>query len=240
MVLVRNSPLALLDDTLCRMATPTLRFYLGRLRYSLRDRGALGTLAMIGNYFRESLSPEEHNFDQTFKVNTTGRISAWRLGVGREGNEYKPIPVHAFRQMLRHVPVAHREWSFIDIGCGKGRAVILACTFPFASVAGVELSDTLCAVARSNAASFAQDPRCVVRDAQIVCADATVWPIPPGKVIIHMNSPFVGAAMQRFAARLADRVPDLYVLYWNPRCAAMFAELGFRVFHRGRNFVIYH
>jgi SAM-dependent methyltransferase len=45
--------------------------------------------------------------------------------------------------------------TFIDLGCGEGRALVIASEFPFRAIVGVELSPALCATATANAAVIA-------------------------------------------------------------------------------------
>ena len=45
---------------------------------------------------------------------------------------------------------AIEEVSFIDVGAGMGRAVLLAAELPFRRVVGVELNPTLARIARKN------------------------------------------------------------------------------------------
>ncbi len=40
------------------------------------------------------------------------------------------------------------RYDFLDLGCGKGRALIVAAEFPFRAITGVELSPALAAIAR--------------------------------------------------------------------------------------------
>jgi SAM-dependent methyltransferase len=42
-------------------------------------------------------------------------------------------------------------YTFIDLGCGKGRALLVASEFPFRAIIGVELSSRLAEIARRNA-----------------------------------------------------------------------------------------
>ena len=51
-------------------------------------------------------------------------------------------------------PRWRRHDVFLDLGAGKGRMLLAASRYPFRRVIGVELSDRLAAIARSNVAAF--------------------------------------------------------------------------------------
>jgi SAM-dependent methyltransferase len=65
---------------------------------------------------------------------------------------------------------------FVDIGSGKGRVVLAASRLPFGRVVGVEISESLNEVARSNLAADTDQRRC--GEIELVTADATEWEIP--------------------------------------------------------------
>lgn len=83
----------------------------------------------------------------------TGAMAAFDDAVA-----YSPIPVHHFRRLLRHLPIDDPgQFAFVDLGCGKGRTLILAAQHGFRPVVGVELDSRLAAVARGNAHAFGAD-----------------------------------------------------------------------------------
>jgi predicted RNA methylase len=55
----------------------------------------------------------------------------------------------ALGYVLRTLRITHND-SIIDVGCGKGGAIITLCAFKFGKVAGVELSDKLVDIALQN------------------------------------------------------------------------------------------
>ena len=73
----------------------------------------------------------------------------------------------------------------MDLGCGKGRALILASEHPFREVVGVELDGELAAVAARNAAIIARSSR---------GRRSGSWPTPPilpaGDLVVFLYNPF--------------------------------------------------
>lgn len=213
-------------------------FWRERLSYSLRDYGLAGTVLRVFDLLSRQIVPLERNFDKLYGVRTAGRVGAPELGISREANEYGPTPVRPFLSLIRKLPIRYSEWHFIDIGCGRGRGVILAATFPFQSAAGVELSPSLVETAQSNVAAFRKDPRCVTSSVDIFRADALSFPIPSPSVV-YLNSPFYGSMMARFVEHLLASPSQAYVVYWNPRCRAMFLRPEFQEIKRRVNYSIF-
>jgi SAM-dependent methyltransferase len=97
---------------------------------------------------------------------------------------------------------------FLDLGCGKGRMVLLASRRPFRRVIGVDISEHLIAIARRNLASFRLRPRC--DDVSLVTADALEYEIPPDVSVVYLNNPFREEIFDAVLARLkasVDRHP---------------------------------
>lgn len=131
---------------------------------------------------------------------------------------YEPTHPRHFRALMRRLAVAPREHVFVDVGCGKGRVLLLAARRPFRAVIGIELSPHLAAVARRNLQTYRGPLRC--RDVRILEADVRgfVWPEDP--LVVHCYNPFTGALFDAFLERLLrardGRGAPLHLLYGNP------------------------
>ena len=88
---------------------------------------------------------------------------------------------------------------FLDVGAGKGRAMLLASQYPFLRVAGVELNADLAAIAASNFDKWANDPRSeALAPLNLHCADATQHPLPPEPTLAYLFHPFEAKLLRRF------------------------------------------
>lgn len=110
-------------------------------------------------------------FDRSRKVDTGGQIPAFILG--HNGVRYQAVEPNRFMNALRSLDIDVAEFRFVDIGCGKGRALILARDLGFKSIIGVEVSQSLCEIARRNCP-----------DAEILCVDAGSYLLPEGSCVI--------------------------------------------------------
>jgi SAM-dependent methyltransferase len=102
-----------------------------------------------------------HPFDLEFGTRTSGLIAGRHLKSGhrndRNSTAYYAVAPSVMQGLVvrwrRSRPVAPiDEFTFVDLGAGMGRAMLLASEYPFRSVVGVELNPTLARIARKNAA----------------------------------------------------------------------------------------
>jgi SAM-dependent methyltransferase len=98
-----------------------------------------------------------HPFDRQHGVETSGFVVAERLLPDREQtaqmNPYAGCQPSVLRRSLAKIPGIEGA-TFVDLGCGKGRALVIASEFPFRKAIGFELSPALVRVAQANAAAI--------------------------------------------------------------------------------------
>jgi SAM-dependent methyltransferase len=168
-----------------------------------------------------------HPFDATNGVRTSGLVAGRHLKSGhrhdRHATAYYGVAPSVFRALVnrwrRTKPVASiGDFTFIDIGAGMGRAVLLASEMPFHRVVGVELHPTLAGIARRNLQRWRAIGR-VDAPTRIHCSDAVEFPFPAGPCLLFLFNPFGKAVMRRLlqhiAHNFADRPGQLDLLYAN-------------------------
>ena len=114
---------------------------------------------------------------------------------------YGPINQDFFREIMRTVPVRFSDFDFVDVGCGKGAALMLASEFGFRRIIGVDLSADLISIARSNAEKYRQATRRPFSPEFIHC-DFLEWPIPTENTLFFLNNPFPRELSLRAILRL--------------------------------------
>jgi SAM-dependent methyltransferase len=166
----------------------------------------------------------DRSFDRRFGTDTGGKVATGDLGISDAERQeqailYLPSPAPVTRWMLENVGLDHREYSFVDLGCGKGRVVLCAAAYPFKRVVGVDISESLVQIARRNVDIFpARARRC--DDVQVLNADATTLDFPETNILLHLYHPFesevTAAVLGRLEQSLAQkprRVVIAYLLY---------------------------
>jgi SAM-dependent methyltransferase len=173
-----------------------------------------------------------HPFDREHGLETSGLIHGWRIGVGHRhaafSTAYLGVPPSRMRAVLERwrsssggMPT--EACAFVDVGCGKGRALLLASEMPFREVLGVELDGDLLTMAQRNVARWqlAGRPRSPVT---AVDADGTEVELPDGALLVYLFNPFGAPVLRRMLQRLQHRQTAVDVLYLYPKYEAVFAE----------------
>jgi tRNA G46 methylase TrmB len=63
---------------------------------------------------------------------------------------YQPTEPALFREMMARLPIEFDRFTFVDIGSGKGRTLLMASEYPFWKIVGVELIAELHDAAEEN------------------------------------------------------------------------------------------
>jgi hypothetical protein len=110
------------------------------------------------------------------------------------------------------------DYSFIDIGAGMGRGMLIASQMPFREVIGVELHPTLAEIAQKNIDKWQASgrARCPMR---IVASDVTMFKFPANPCVAYMFNPFGGpvlkALVRHLESQFARRPGQIDLIYAN-------------------------
>ncbi|MGP6189592.1 MAG: methyltransferase domain-containing protein [Vulcanimicrobiaceae bacterium] len=182
----------------------------------------------MANAFRVSGRRAGLRFDAEHGVATEallflGELDPEAIGPNLEhATHYEPTPVDQFERLIGHVPFSLEGASFVDLGSGMGRVVLLAAGRPFKQVIGIEISPALHEIARDNLASYERaNLRC--RDVRLIRRDAAQAFFPPGNLVVYLYNPFRAPVLERVVARLVERESGaLAVIYHTPLERATF------------------
>ena len=185
-------------------------------------------------------------FDADFGVTTEALLFLGDLDPDAIGpniahaTHYEPTPVGELEALLAHVPFALEGSTFVDIGAGMGRAVILAAVFPFAQVVGVEFSPALHAVACDNLATIDR-ASFACRDVRLVCRDAATYRFPRGNLVVYLYNPFDAEMLVPFIQRLASVAGDVALMYHTPvERATIEAHAAYELIAEESFGIVYH
>jgi len=145
-----------------------------------------------------------------------------------DATHYEPTPVEEAERLLDASPLAPEDATFVDLGSGLGRMVLLAARRPFRAVIGVEISPALHEIARENLA-LATDPQRRCADVRLASGDAAEMRFPPGDLVIYLYNPFNGAVLASALARAVAsrrRGDRLVVAYHTPLYDEVVARAG--------------
>jgi hypothetical protein len=95
------------------------------------------------------------------------------------------------------------NYTFIDLGSGKGRVVMIASKLPFRRCIGVELNAELHAIATENFARWRHTGHANTA-LEAVCCDVIDFDFPPGPCLIYMFNPFPSPVIAQLAHRISQ------------------------------------
>lgn len=183
----------------------------------------------------------EAMFDEIRGTDTEGCVDPRELGTDHPhlpyAVAYVPSRPHRFSSLLKRIPRKCRDFLFIDVGCGKGRCLLLAHEAGFRKILGVELSPRLADVARANVAHLP--------GVEVVCQDALEFELPSCDSVVYLFNPFREPLMTRFVSRLERSLQEhprqIYVIYLAPLCeSSLLISPAFeRVFSSKEEFSIF-
>lgn len=202
--------------------------------------GSLEFLTALWEFLRESTPSRlrsrfgDADYDWDYRVNTTSGAVGWRdrlLGVFH--SPYQPTERELFHQMLdtlaQQARVDFRDFTFVDLGSGKGRTLLMASDYPFRRIVGVELLPSLHQIASENLAQYhSESQKCFAMES--ICADATAFALPEDPLVIYLFNPFPESGLRRtiaaFEKSLESRPRPVYLIYHNPQLERVLLEGG--------------
>lgn len=123
---------------------------------------------------------------------------------------------------------------FIDIGCGKGRAMSVAAHYGFNKVSGIDFSKELCQAAVENLEKVKlQLPLLIF---QVVNNDAFYYDIPKDVDCIFLFNPFdeliMSGVVKNIEHQRKQAEKDVFIIYLNPLHKELFIKKGYQeIFH---------
>lgn len=188
-------------------------------------------LSMLWEFVRESTPARRRQrygdveYDWDFRVDTTGATVGWRDRLlGHFHSPYQPTEPALFREMLASLiqvspKIDFREFTFIDIGSGKGRALLMAADYPFRRVLGIELLPELHRVAQENIQKYKSDSQqCFAIECLLADAGEIAFPSEP--IVLYLFNPLPESGLARMISNMEHSLREhprpVFVLYHNP------------------------
>lgn len=214
-----------------------------RIVRSIAQRGIIGTIPMCCWSILSLIRPGDRQlraqrelvdaeFDRQLGVSTGGNVRPKAKSVignnWLHGVNYQPVDPAEFRLTLERLQLPFEKFTFVDFGCGKGRALLLAAEYPFKRVAGIEYCVELSTIARQN---LAKAPRAKRRsEIEVIDGDAAAFPIPDGPLALYFFNPFGEPVMQSVANNVVSsfrRSPRrIVVIYFTPYYSRVWESTG--------------
>ena len=215
------------------------------LAASLRDLGLAATLEGLPllltspltmrrlkrRKLRESL---QDGFDAAHGTDTAAVLVGRELGPGvtRGGHlviHYETTSAAAIRTPLDGLAIDFSRFVFIDLGCGKGKPLMVAAAYPFRRLIGVDISPACIAIARRNIARYGPEKLDPAR-LELLTLDAEDFAFPIDALVIYLFNPFPGKVLEGVVANLESSLRvqprEAVIVYVNPHALAAITRSG--------------
>lgn len=176
---------------------------------------------------------QEIRGERRYRIRTTGADELKSLE--KKGIEighatiYMPVSYDILETLFDEAAI-HNKKHFIDIGCGKGRAISVAAAKGCPKVTGIDFSKAFCEAAKKNmerVKTYQQDVTY-----SVINNDAFYYDIPDDADCLFFFNPFdeviMSGVVQRIRESLRRRPRALTVIYVNPLHKEAFLKAGFR------------
>jgi len=203
-----------------------------------RIAAARRLLAAMWEFVRDSTPGRERqrygdvDYDWEYRVNTTSAAVGWRDRLfGVFHSAYQPSEPAVFHEMIgtlrEQAGLDFRDFTFIDLGSGKGRTLLMASDYPFRRIVGVELLSVLHRLAQENVSKYrSAAQKCFAVEA--VCGDAREFVFPAEPLLLYLFNPLPEAGLRQVMANLEQSLRAhpraVYVVYHNPLLEHVLAQ----------------
>lgn len=221
---------------------------ISKLATLIKRQGVFSFFSNLAEYIKWRYRRyKERRFDERYAIDTLQTNLSYFDSAQSSNTEYavpyEPVQYHVFRKMLDNTSINPADYAFIDLGSGKGRALIFASDFPFKEIIGVEFSQELHEIAGNNLHNYLTKTG-KKNNFKLICMDVVDYDFPKTDLVIFLYNPFFGkvmdAVLDKITHFLLKQKFDLVILYRNPQCAEFFESHELlRTLYSDQSFSIY-
>jgi SAM-dependent methyltransferase len=178
------------------------------------------------------LLSDEIKGERKYRLNTTGFEPTEQMNISRPiidlAYSYMPSNYKLLEHVFNEVNQYDHNQTFLDIGCGKGRAMMVAAHYDFKKITGVEINLDYCTSLSETSIKYQNEFNCSF---EIICGDASEYHIPDDVQTIFFYNPFKEPVMRKVVSNimssLSNNKRELYIIYLNPLYSELLLERGF-------------
>jgi len=171
----------------------------------------------------------DYDFEQS--VNTT------RANVGLRqqflailtGSAYYATDPWLFWPIMEALPIRFEEFTFIDLGSGKGRALLMAAEYPFHRILGLEWMQELHQLCLDNIQRW-RKAHPGSPEIEALCMDVRDFQFPPEPLVIYLFNPFpesvFAAVLENIRHSVSTNPRPIYIAYRYPELDALLTQSG--------------
>lgn len=165
-----------------------------------------------------------------YKIDTTAAINLSKLKLKgtqlKHATEYMPVNYFTLEALLERLPGTAKRGTFLDIGCGKGRAMCVAAAYGYNKVEGIDFAKELIDAATNNLERIKKQHPLITYT--LAWGDVHSLVIDEQVSTIFLFNPFDEVLMKQVVRKinnsLAKRPRRFFVLYCTPRFEELFLK----------------
>ena len=177
------------------------------------------------------LRRRHERFDRQAGVRTVGTMTVEALGLSAlDSHRYDATPIRFFRSLLGKLALDYANTIFIDLGCGKGRTLLLASDYPLRAIIGVEISRELCDMAMENVKTYCSRRR-KCSEISVHCQGIDEFEYsaygPSDHLLVYLFNPCGDAVLRSGLQKIQQFVARggmVTIVYVNPTCREVLEE----------------
>lgn len=174
-----------------------------------------------------------------YGINTIKRAELKRLTIPdgdiSKSSPYEAVNYYMLENLLENFrKLFPEEKNLTDVGCGKGRVLVVAAHYGFTHITGIDFAKELCEEANRNVESIKADFPAV--NFKIIWDDVLRTPLTANDKVFFLFNPFDKEIMEKFVEKaersLKDHPRTIYFIYVNPGHADVLLERNFKVVYQ--------
>jgi len=179
---------------------------------------------------------QEITGEKKYGINTTGADELFKLekqGIDiSHATIYMPVSYSLLEETFKQLKngSTQQQTHFLDLGCGKGRALCVAAHLGFRKVTGLDFAKNLCEAAKENLAITKQ--KIPELEYKVINNDAFYFEIPDDVDCIFFFNPFdeiiMSAVVNNIFASLKSNPRKITIIYVNPLHKELFLKAGYK------------
>jgi SAM-dependent methyltransferase len=210
-------------------------------RSSVRYYGLRHTVAQVAGaayrFFREFLPGRRKakygdlDYDFDHMVDTTRANVGFRaqLTAALSGHQYFPTEPWLFEQIMQALPIDFHDFTFVDLGSGKGRVLLMAARYGFKRIMGVEFMPEWHRIAEKNIRKFAAQYG-TASPIESFCMDAREFEFPAGPLVVYLFNPFpepvLAVVLEKLRESQLSNPRPVFVAYRYPEFDSLIQKSG--------------
>lgn len=151
-----------------------------------------------------------------------------------QSSRYEAVNYFILEALLNKLRTLTNETSFTDLGCGKGRALVVAAHYGFTRISGVDFAEEVCNIAEIHLQALQkQFPKLEYR---LQCRNVLDYDIRPDESVFFLFNPFsdeiISHILEKINVSLAQHPRIVYFLYASPKYIDTFFEYEYEPVYR--------